>query len=119
MRAMAVARPIQGANLIEPLLELSRSVSRGTPLYIISTRPYGDEFQFLASDRHGASHARNAPAVPLAPFQLRNLLAIWPSVRWVGVDSEEFQELFSIDRESLQRPLVEMARKWGGEHAPC
>jgi uncharacterized protein (DUF58 family) len=92
MRRLAVVQPTVSPEIEASVIELASQISAGTPLYCFSTR---DEPVWLSSNG----------VVKISPA----LSAIRHQVRWVRVDSDEFNELFSLD-EKLG-PIVEKSRE--------
>ena len=92
MRRLAVVQPTVSPEIEASVIELASQISAGTPLYCFSTR---DEPVWLSSNG----------VVKISPA----LSAIRHQVRWVRVDSDELNELFSLD-EKLG-PIVEKSRE--------
>ena len=128
MQKLAIARPSIQTNLTDTLLQLSRSVSASTPLYIFSTRiSAGDFLQEQTGCRSEANQNGDSlgqPAelndgTPVTGNSLMNgpLKSIWPSVCWISVDSDEFQRMFSYDVQPIQKLADSLAQKWIVENA--
>ena len=114
MQELAIATPSTNPSLTQPLLDLAGSVSTSTPIYIISTRVQADEFAFLQTPN---SDSTSTPQQ--TQDVIRQLKSVWPAVRWLSVDSADFQSLFSavpsVDAVNLQA----LANKWIPENATC
>ena len=112
MHQLAIAKPSINPGLAQSLLDLTGAVSTSTPIYVISTREQASEFAFLQTSvaEHPLTHDLNQDVQ-------RSLKAMWPSVRWLSVDSPEFQSMFSevpsVDTANLQA----LADKWIPENA--
>ncbi len=112
MHQLAIAKPSSNPDLVQSLLDLAGAVSTSTPLYVISTRERANEFAFLQT-----SVGEHQLPPDLNQNVHRGLKAMWPSVRWISVDSLEFQSMFSevpsVDTANLQA----LADKWIPENA--
>ena len=115
MQMFSVIRPQQRHDahedsnrpLVAPLLQISQMVSASTPLYVISTRPQTEAesaLQILAN-----------PHEPKTRVQSQ-LKAIWPQVRWICVDSTEFNKLYSDAPDAEQKQINALAEKWISDH---
>ena len=80
MSCLAIAQPGKNPDVDSALVELASQVSAGTPLYCFSTR-----------QKPGWVGAGDSDEISPA------LQSVLPQVRWVEVESKEFQELFSIE----------------------
>ena len=81
MRRLAVAKPVARPDIESSMIELASLVSAGTPLYCFSTR---EEPAWLDSS-----------VMEISPA----LKSVQHLVRWIRVDTDEFSELFSVQRE--------------------
>lgn len=88
MRRLAIAKPTANPDIDASVVELASVISRGTPIYCISTR---NEPAWLANGSTEISPALNT---------IKNL------VRWIEVSSDDFAELFSMESFSEPEPEV-------------
>jgi len=88
MRRLAVAKPSANPNVDNSVVELASQISVGTPLYCFSTRGEPDWLKPTES-------------VEISPA----LNAVKGMVRWIRVDSDEFNELFSLDSGAKPEPF--------------
>ncbi len=92
MRRLAVVQPTANPKIEASAIELASQISVGTPLYCFSTR---NEPAWLKSN----GVAEISPA----------LRAVRHQIRWIQVDSDEFNELFSLD--SKHSSLAEISEE--------
>lgn len=85
MRRLAVAKPTANPEIEASVVELASLISVGTPLYCFSTR---SEPVWLKPNA----------SVEVSPA----LSAVKNTVRWIRVDSDEFNELFSAELDPAQ-----------------
>lgn len=88
MRRLAVAKPIANPSVDDSVVELASRISIGTPLYCFSTRGEPDWL-------------KSTESVEISPA----LNAVKGMVRWIRVDSDEFNELFSVDSGAMPEPF--------------
>jgi uncharacterized protein (DUF58 family) len=84
MRRLAIAQPTNAPDLQSAAIDLATRVSMGTPLYCFSTR---GKPEWLTSEETSADSHPTLPTV-------RQL------VRWIQIDSPQFDELFELKPES-------------------
>ena len=97
MPKLAIAQPTVQTRLSKTLLDLAASVSASTPLYIISSRTKSPEFAFdevLPADGNLRNPPGSQPQLdPAADREMRQIKSVWPLVRWISVDSDEFRDV--------------------------
>jgi hypothetical protein len=104
-RRLAVAQTTDQPRLSETLIQLAGLVSRGTPIYVISSRPRPEQFKLSSIQANSGSQEQDRLTRSLRPV-LRN-------VRWLEVDSEEFRSLFTIERNAdRESDLKQLASRW-------
>ncbi len=105
MQRLAVAKPGVNPQVVETIFELANSVSRGTPIYVVSSRPRPEilDASFLKTNSADLEAKRVA----------KRLRGVLPLVRWIEVDSPEFDSMFAIsDDNSQAQRLKEFSLKW-------
>ncbi len=94
MTELAQAEPSEDPDVVDSIFAVAQRVSRLTPVYVVSSRerPAILEPDFDAQQLVEGSDF-NGDANRLA----RRLRQIVPLIRWICVDSEEFETLFRLD----------------------
>lgn len=102
---LAVAKAYQQPELPDTLIQLASTVSRGTPIYVVSSRPRPNWLAAsqLAADTGGRESDQ----------QTKRLKRILPMLRWLEVDSDEFRSMFGLKKDSVQEAqLTEFSSRW-------
>ena len=109
MVELAQAQPSDQPEIIEGIFGVSQCVSRQTPIYVISSRkrPQILEHDFdvdqLSDDQDAVSARRLG----------RRLRQIIPLIRWITVDSEEFEAMFRLEQDPVKREVLEsLSTQW-------
>lgn len=98
MRALSVASTSDQPQTDESLLELFAYVSKGTPIYVASTRPRPDyldpnQLDSLHTQSHGDREAERLA---------RRIRHVLPMIRWLHVESEEFRKMYSAAEDPVR-----------------
>jgi uncharacterized protein (DUF58 family) len=115
MQKLAVARPARQTRLMGTLIDLAASVSASTPLYIVSSRNQAEEFRFVEGPPADSSLVP-APTVPDPLRELRQIKSIWPLVRWIPVDSDDFRRMYSDPTDADKKRVGEIVDNWISEN---
>ncbi len=109
MRSFSVAQSSATPEFEETLLQISSFVSRGTPIYVVSSR---SRPEFLDPDN--APEASSEEAGDRESERMtRKLRQILPLIRWVSVDSDDFQNMFTIGNDpAREASLQKLSSKW-------
>jgi len=94
MKRLAVAKTSNEPQLTEMLLQLSTSVSSGTPIYIVSSRPRPETLD--------ASLVNVDSGDKITDRLAKRVKRVLPLVRWIEVDSEEFRSMFSMTPDEVR-----------------
>jgi uncharacterized protein (DUF58 family) len=109
MKLLSVAHASNAPEIEETLIKLSACVSRGTPIYVVSPRARPEN---LIPD--------NAPSMSSQPTgdreadrKSRKIRQVLPLVRWLTVESEEFDKMFTSEQDPAQAgSLSRLCTKW-------
>ncbi|MDB2686361.1 DUF58 domain-containing protein [Mariniblastus sp.] len=96
MPALAVAAGHPSPAIVEGVVSCLESVSRGTPIYVISSREMPAHLQSGLQAEADSDDARSR-------YTARRMRIGLPMVRWLNVQSTEFKEIFSIDKKQPRR----------------
>ena len=103
-RRLAVAQPCSDPETFEAIHQVAKLVSNGTPVYIISTRPQSDVLAELDTESKGETK------------QLRMLKSYLSLVRWLEVDSSEFNAMFKLEQDpDSKADLRALSDRWSRE----
>jgi len=108
MPALAVAAGHSTPAIDEGVVSCLESVSSGTPIYVISSREMPASLQLglqieADSDTTEPEQGTEAEAKHRSRYVARRMRMGLPMVRWLNVQSNEFAEIFSIDKKQ-RRP---------------
>ena len=107
MPALAVAAGHSIPGVVEGVVSCLEAVSSGTPIYVVSSREMPASLQLqpetntLDTEPKQESEAERDHA-QRSRYVARRLRMGLPMVRWLNVQSNEFKEIFSIDKEQKQ-----------------
>ena len=112
MRRLSVAQFSNDPQVAEILIQISGLVSRGTPIYVVSSRscpafldPNFDD----GLDVNAGDSASDRQTLQLR----RRLRQIAPLVRWIETETELFNQLFSLEPDVVQAAsLQKFSSKW-------
>ena len=98
--ALAVATGHQAPSVVNGIVSCLEAVSKGTPIYVISSRdmPEGLETGAFNEEQNHNHHAN---------YVTRRFRAGLPMVRWLNVQSHEFQEIFSFDQQPRRTATID------------
>jgi uncharacterized protein (DUF58 family) len=127
MQKFAIAEPAKDPDIVDTLLDLSRSVSGSTPLFVISSREKPDYLSVPveSQDELSARLADSASPDPVlleAARRICRLRNIGPTIRWIRVGSDEFERLFActdVGQSCATQIIEELTEKWVSKNAPC
>lgn len=116
MQTLATVQGIEYPRIVDGIIDSLDSVSGGTPIYVVSTRPKPASLELMlpTSTESSKTGTSDRQARQLA----RRLRQALPMVRWLFVDSEEFKSIFSLDsaanpaRSSTLEELRSVSEKW-------
>ena len=114
MVELAKAEPSDQPDIVEAILGVSQCVSRLTPIYVISSRKRP---QILKPDfdaqQLGQLADQDAQDTASAKRQGARLEKIVPLIRWIEVDSEEFEAMFRLEQDPVKREMLEkLSTQW-------
>jgi uncharacterized protein (DUF58 family) len=105
MKRLAIAQPFENPEVVEMLFQISSSVSRGTPIYVVSTRPRPADLDRnrLQTDTGNLESDRMA----------KRLKQVLPRLRWLEVGSKEFDSMYTITQDQAQETqLQRFSSRW-------
>ena len=111
MVELARAQASQQPDIVDSIFGVSQCVSRSTPIYVISSR---ERPQILEPD-FDVQQLSQLPDQDVASAKRlgRRLAQIIPLIRWIVVDSEEFEEMFRLEQDPVKRELMEnLSKQW-------
>ena len=110
MPALAVADGHAMPEIVEGVVSCLEVVSSGTPIYVVSSREMpaslqlGLQLEAVAQDAMlGQSAEAERKHAQRARYVARRMRMGLPMVRWLNVQSQEFQEIFSVDKKQQRR----------------
>ena len=111
MLELATAQPSEQPQIVEAIFGVSQCVSRSTPIYVISTRnrPQILEpgFDLQRLDEFSDQNAITAKLLG------RRLAQIVPLIRWIKVDSKDFEDMFRLDQEPVKSEMLNsLSSQW-------
>ncbi|MFT7632291.1 MAG: hypothetical protein ACI87E_003343 [Mariniblastus sp.] len=105
MQLLAVAQFSDDPKTVEMLFRVAESVSKGTPIYVVSSRARPAELDPTQIDTQTGDG--------LADRRANLLRSLLPLVRWIEVGSLEFESMFSMKQDGEgARDLAEFSEKW-------
>jgi len=108
MEHLAIAQPREEPDIVEMLIQISNSVSSGTPIYVISSRPRPLTLDPYRLD----TNTGNREADRLA----KRLKQVLPLIRWLEVGSDEFGSMFSLTNDPSQDKLLQrFSSRWSSD----
>ena len=115
MPALSVAAGHSTPSIVEGVVSCLESVSSGTPIYVISSREMpaslqlGLQFENEKTDSHDVESGQSAEGerkqAQRSRYVARRMRTGLPMVRWLNVQSQEFKEIFSVDKKQQPRTL--------------
>ena len=137
MPALAVAAGHSTPSIVEGVVSCLDAVSSGTPVYVVSSREMPvnlesglqleTESSLAESSLTGSEQAPDADRVQRARYVARRMRSGIQMVRWLNVQSDDFKEIFSLDKQSdhstdedqtlagrkqMPADLAEVSQKW-------
>ena len=111
MLELATAQPSEQPQIVEAIFGVSQCVSRSTPIYVISTRnrPQILEpgFDLQRLDEFSDQNAITAKLLG------RRLAQIVPLIRWIKVDSKDFEDMFRLDQDPVKSEMLNsLSSQW-------
>ena len=110
MPALAVAAGHSMPEIVEGVVSCLEVVSSGTPIYVVSSRAMpaslqlGLQIETIAQDAMlGQSVEAERKHAQRARYVARRMRMGLPMVRWLNVQSKEFQEIFTVDKNQKRR----------------
>lgn len=106
MPALAVAAGHSMPATVEGVVSCLESVSSGTPIYVISSREMPASLQLglqLGSEPDTTESEQATAAKHRSRYVARRIRMGLPMVRWLNVQSNEFKEIFSMDKKLRRR----------------
>ena len=105
MRCLSVAHVSNAPEIEETLVQVFSYVSRGTPIYVVSSRARPE---ILDPEK---SPILNSPAS--VDRVTRNLRQVLPLIRWLNVASDEFENIFTTGQDPVRiASLKRLSSKW-------
>ena len=112
IRCLAMAKGDSNPDLIGSITSVGESVSAGTPIFIISTRPQPDWIEQLGSVPDQTLHnSSNAVFEALAGQDLQ-LGRLTQQIRWIDANSDSFEALFSVAPTGDQSRIDQFQKRW-------
>jgi hypothetical protein len=109
MRSFSVAQSSTTPEFEETLLQISSFVSRGTPIYVVSSRSRPEILDPDNAPETNSEEAGERESERIA----RKLRQILPLIRWVSVDCDDFQNMFTIGNDpAREASLQKLSSKW-------
>ena len=96
MPALAVAAGHPTPEVVEGIVSCLESVSSGTPIYVISSREMPTSLQ---QGLQSEVDSEDAELAQRSRYISRRMRMSLPMVRWLNVQSDEFKEIFSLDKK--------------------
>lgn len=111
MAELAQAQASEQPDIVEAIFGVSQCVSRQTPIYVISSR---NRPQILEPDFDVQQLSQSADQNTTSAKRLgRRLEQIVPLIRWIAVDSEEFEAMFRLEQDPVKREMLEnLSTQW-------
>ena len=103
-RSLAVAHAGPDPETFPTIVRVAQMVSNGTPVYVISSRPKPEVIdpRYWANDEKLKANEER--------LRYRGLKQLLHLIRWLHVDSPEFEKMFSKKQNDQQ--VVNVAEKW-------
>ena len=109
MRGLSVAHFSEDPQVEETLIQLSGFVSKGTPIYVVSSREMPQVLNPETSTDQDATTTGDRESDRLGR-QLRQTLTL---IRWLNVESEDFEKMFTPGRDlDSDAGLRKLSSKW-------
>jgi len=111
MVELAQAQPSDQPDIIDAIFGVSQCVSRSTPIYVISSR---ERPQILEPDFDVQQLSQLSGQDVVSAKRLgRRLGQIVPLIRWIAVDSPEFETLFRLEQDPVKHETLEnLSKQW-------
>ncbi len=116
MPALAVAAGQKAPAIAEGVISCLDSVSNGTPIYVISSREMpasltqGLPLQANPNETETELGANSKP-IRRSKYIARRMRTGLPMVRWLTVQSDEFKEIFSMDKKQQHRSVTSPSKE--------
>ena len=108
MERLAIAQPRKEPDVVEMLMQISNSVSSGTPIYVISSRPRPLNLDPYRLDTNTGNREADRMA--------KRLKQVLPLIRWLEVGSDEFGSMFSMTNDPSQdKQLQRFSSRWSSD----
>lgn len=105
MKRLAVAQSFESPQIVETLLKLTRLVSSGTPVYVVSSRRRPPELD--------PNQIRTDTGNPETDRMAKQLKRVLPLLRWLEVGSREFDSMYSMTQDPAQQAqLHDFSSRW-------
>ena len=109
MQRFSVAQYSSDPQVAEILFQLSGLVSKGTPIYIVSSRSCPE---FLSPNFEDDS---DEPTDSKSAQLRRRFRQIVPLIRWIEADDKVFHQMFTMEPNAIQAAsLQKLSSKWAG-----
>jgi len=111
IRSLAIARSSQDPEIARSVARVASLISRGTPIYIVSSREKPDVFE---ADRLGEKIKQLSSSKTSSRVELKALRALKqfiPFIRWIHVESQDFKQMFSMDSIPNEKELQRFTKK--------
>lgn len=103
LRYLSTAKPTGVSELESTIALVANLVSKGTPIYVVSSREKPEHF-----DLDVLTARINAVAGLVTATELRELRVLkqyLPMIRWIHVESSEFEQMFEMNTEADDQEL--------------
>lgn len=112
IQCLALAQGSQTPDLFSAITTVGESVSPGTPIFIISTRPqpqWVEKLDHAAGTTH--PYATNDTFRTLADPDLK-LGRLVDQIRWVDANGDQFEGLFNASPQADQARMEQLQQRW-------
>ena len=111
MAELAQAKPSDQPEVVDSIFNVAQCVSRLTPVYVVSSRKRPE----ILEPGFDVGLLNSLP--DLVDWDTRRLARrlryIAPLIRWINVDSEEFEALFRLEEDPVKHDLLEdLSTQW-------
>lgn len=113
IRCLAMARCHEEPDLFSGISIVGESVSAGTPIFIVSTRPQPLWIDQLDAAPAQSYHKTTNPLFESLAYPNRELGRLTDQIRWIQASSVDFQNLFTPETTSDQARIDRFEQRWG------
>lgn len=116
MKRLAVAQHSGQPRILDAILEVSNLVSAGTPVYVVSSRQRPLLIDLAKHSQGSWEQETNGASIQREQKRLeRRLKQIEPLIRWIEVESDEFNRMFQMESAAQTIGLEKLQSKWAND----